>query len=482
MPASKQLKLQHLLWRAGFGPTTETWSRWLALDEKDWWPTLQKGSSLKPDKFDIADDAFHGLSMGVEEFIKVEQAQKSELSKEEKKQLREQNRELIQSLNLIWLDEMVVTRAQLREKMAFFWHGHFASRNLNVLFQQDMLHVIREHALGNFRDLLRGVSKSAAMLAFLNNQQNKKAKPNENFAREVMELFTMGRGNYTETDIKEAARAFTGWGFNLQGEFVFRKNQHDAGSKTVLGKTGNFTGDDVLDILLEKRQTAYFITRKLYRFLVNEEKIPEARVRQLGDRFFDSGYDISALLEEIFTSTWFFDTENIGSKIKSPVELWMGIRRTLPLTLEDPEAQLLLQRALGQVLFHPPNVAGWPGGRTWIDSTSLMLRLRLPHIIAANGALDLSPKSDDDVAMGKNRGGRLQARLALDVDWKPMLAIFSKTPDNELLPVLARFLWQTPQAEPPQAVLQKHTDARSNEQLVKTTTLQLMATPEYQVC
>jgi hypothetical protein len=238
MPVSKQLKLQHLLWRAGFGPTTETWQRWLALDEKDWWPTLQKGSSLKPDKFDIADNAFHGLSMGVEEFIKVEQAKKSELSKEEKKQLREQNRELMQSLNLIWLDEMVVTRAQLREKLAFFWHGHFASRNLNVLFQQDMLHVIREHALGNFRDLLRGVSKSAAMLAFLNNQQNKKAKPNENFAREVMELFTMGRGHYTETDIKEAARAFTGWGFNLQGEFVFRKNQHDAGSKTVLGKNG----------------------------------------------------------------------------------------------------------------------------------------------------------------------------------------------------------------------------------------------------
>ena len=163
-----------------------------------------------------------------------------------------------------------------------------------------------------------------------------------------MELFTMGRGNYTETDIKEAARAFTGWGFNLQGEFVFRKNQHDAGSKTVLGKTGNFTGDDVLDILLEKRQTAYFITRKLYRFLVNEEKIPEARVRQLDDRFFDSGYDITALLQEIFTSTWFFDTENIGSKIKSPVELWTGIRRTLPLTLEDPKPDDLLMARMNR--------------------------------------------------------------------------------------------------------------------------------------
>ncbi|MEQ1746452.1 MAG: DUF1800 domain-containing protein [Saprospiraceae bacterium] len=482
MPTPKQLKLQHLLWRAGFGPTTETWQRWQAVEEKDWWLTLQKSSALKPDKFDIADDAVHGLTMGVGEFIKVEQAKGDEMSKEEKKQLRQENRALLQSLNLIWLDEMVVTRSQVREKLAFFWHGHFASRNLNTLFQQDLLHVIREHALGNFRDLLRGVSKSAAMLAFLNNQQNKKASPNENFAREVMELFTMGRGHYTETDIKEAARAFTGWSFGLNGDFTFRKKQHDTGTKTVLGKTGNFTGDDVLDILLEQRQTARFIARKLYRFLVNEEIVPDDRVRQLGDLFFDSGYDIMALLNAVFTSPWFYETENIGGKIKSPVELWVGIRRTLPLQLDDPEAQLLLQRALGQVLFHPPNVAGWPGGRTWIDSTSLMLRLRLPHIIAANGALDIGSRSDDDVAMGQNRGGRLQARLALDVDWKPLLGIFGGTPDTEILPALARFLWQTPNANPPASVLKNHTDTGTREQLVKTTALQLMATPEYQLC
>src|SRR4030095_7613275 len=142
---------------------------------------------------------------------------------------------------------MVNSRAQLREKMAFFWHGHFACRNLNVFYQQALLDVIRRNALGSFRDMLHEVSKSAAMLNFLNNQQNRKDHPNENFAREVMELFTLGRGNYTEHDIKEAARAFTGWSATLKGEFVFRKFNHDFGTKTVLGKSGDLTGEDVLD-------------------------------------------------------------------------------------------------------------------------------------------------------------------------------------------------------------------------------------------
>ena len=151
--------------------------------------------------------------------------------------------------------------------------------------------------------------------SFLNNQQNKKQHPNENFAREVMELFTLGRGNYTENDIKEAARAFTGWGYNVGGDFVFRKNQHDTGTKTVLGKTGNFDGDDIIDILLEQKQTAIFITKKVYKFFVNEN-IDAEKVEWLGNRFFQSGYNIKNLLEDIFISDWFYAEKNIGTKIK----------------------------------------------------------------------------------------------------------------------------------------------------------------------
>ena len=184
-----------------------------------------------------------------------------------------------------------------------------------------------------------------------------------------MELFTLGRGNYTENDIKEAARAFTGWSSEFKGEFVFRRFQHDYGEKTVLGKTGNFDGDDVLDIFLSQKQTAKFITQKIYKFFVNDN-VDEEKVNWLADRFYQSNYDISKLMEDIFTSDWFYDEKNIGSKIKSPIELMAGIQRMLPMKLENEEALTFLQRALGQILFYPPNVAGWPGGKTWIDSST----------------------------------------------------------------------------------------------------------------
>jgi len=476
-PTDAQRRLKHLLWRAGFGPAVVDWPKTRQRSPQEAWQGLRRLSAEDIGELYVTSDVIRGLFMGAGEFVRVE-----DLTPEERRERREQSRDLMQSLNLMWLEEMVYTQAQLREKTALFWHGHFASRNLNIVFQQDLLHVIRTHALGHFGDLLRAVSKSAAMLAFLNNQQNRKEKPNENFAREVMELFTLGRGHYTEMDIKEAARAFTGWGFNAKGEFVFRQNQHDRGTKTILGHTGRFDGDDVLDILLEQRQTARFIARKMYRFFVNEDFVPEERVQALGDRFYDSGYDIGSLLDDIFTAEWFYDEENMGNQIKSPVVLWVGLRRSLPITLDDPEAQLLLQRALGQVLFHPPNVAGWPGGRSWLDTTSLMLRLRLPHLLAAGGDLDVSPGDDDDIAMGQSRAGRLRRRLTAELHWEPLFQAFAEVPTEELLPTLAHFLWQTPAQEDRLAVVRRHIHTGTREQLLQSATLQLMATPEYQLC
>lgn len=431
-----------------------------------------------PASFDVASGAINGLLMGLGELGKME---RRELSKEEKKQLRKQSREDLQNLNLLWLEDMTHSKAQLREKIAFFWHGHFASRNINILYQQQLLAVIRTNALGNFRDLLREVSKSAAMLAFLNNQQNKKKHPNENFAREVMELFTLGRGHYTETDVKEAARAFTGWGFKLNGEFTLRKFNHDKDDKTVLGKTGNLDGDDVLDILLQKRQTAYFIAQKMYKFLVNESLVPPERIKWLGDRFYDSGYEIMRLLNDIVQSAWFYAPENVGAKIKSPIELLVGIRRVLPMELADPESQLLLQKALSQVLFYPPNVAGWPGGRNWIDSSSLMLRLRIPQLLYANQNLDLRTKADDDQQMGR-AAKRRQQRFAAIIDWQPVMDLFSQSSDEDIIPKLADYLWQASTTSLPLEVLQKNVDSRTREALVQSAMIQLMATPEYQVC
>ena len=194
---------------------------------------------------------------------------------------------------------MTQSNAQLLEKMSLFWHGHFATRTFHILYDQEMLNVIRQNALGNFRQLLIGVSKTASMIQFLNNNQNKKDHPNENFARELMELFTIGRGHYTETDVKESARAFTGWGTTFQGEFNFRPRQHDEGIKTFFGKTGNLSGEDILDIFLDKKKTAVFITKKIYRFFVNE-KPDEEIVNQLSKNFSESGYDIRQLMKKKF--------------------------------------------------------------------------------------------------------------------------------------------------------------------------------------
>src|SRR6188768_869794 len=289
MSLANQLKNQHLMWRAGFGPSVEQLVDLSQVSSKQLYKALQKASTKKPEYIDVADDFLKGLWAGIDEVGRQEKMK--EIKEEDKKKIRQKQRESVKSLNLNWLSVFVNTDAQLREKMAFFWHGHFACRNLNVFYQQGLLDVIRRNALGSFRDMLHEISKSAAMLIFLNNQQNRKDHPNENFAREVMELFTLGRGNYTENDIKEAARAFTGWTATTQGEFIFRANQHDTGSKTVLGTSGALDGNNVLDILLQQKQTAKYITWKIYRFFVTE-KLDDEKVRWLADRFYQSTYDI----------------------------------------------------------------------------------------------------------------------------------------------------------------------------------------------
>jgi uncharacterized protein (DUF1800 family) len=404
-----------------------------------------------------------------------------ELTREQRAEIRKQSREALKDLNLRWLEEMVNSDAQLMEKMAFFWHGHFACREINIYFQQQLLDVIRTNALGNFGDLLRGVSKSAAMLAFLNNQQNRKRQPNENFAREVMELFTMGRGNYTEKDIKEAARAFTGWGFDLSGNFVFRKQFHDEGEKSVLGKTGNFDGDDIIDILLANKQTALYITTKIYRFFVNDTP-DEVIVNTLAGEFYASGYDIRKLMSSIFLSPWFYEEKNRGVIIKSPVQLMSGLRRLLPMRFNNEEVQLLYQRLLGQVLFYPPNVAGWPGGRNWIDSSSLMYRLRLPRLLSTDEQVNARPKDDDDVMMGmadRAKATPRNAKINVEIEWPVFVSAFSKTPRAELLPHIALCL--LPNATLDMQVLGKYINAENRDSYVRTAAIQLMSMPEFQL-
>ena len=486
MSPVNQLKNQHLMWRAGFGPAVEQLADLPEISPKQLYLALQKASSKKPEYIDVADDFLKGLFAGIDEVGRQER--RKEMTEDERKKVQQKQREGVRSLNLNWLNVFINTAAQLREKMAFFWHGHFACRNLNVFYQQGLLDVIRRNALGSFRDMLHEVSKTAAMLNFLNNQQNRKDHPNENFAREVMELFTLGRGNYNENDIKEAARAFTGWSSGLKGEFILRLRQHDYGTKTVLGKTGNFDGDEVLDILLSQKQTAKFITQKIYKFFVNDI-VDDEKVNWLANRFYQSTYDIGKLMEDIFTSDWFYDEKNIGAKIKSPIELLAGMQRMLPMKLENQEALTFLQRALGQMLFYPPNVAGWPGGKTWIDSSSLMLRMRLPQLINDVDEMNVNTKDDDDQMMGrksqvegeKQKGFGKRSIIKANIDWKEYVSHFEKIQKEQLIGSLSSNLLQT-KSNVSAEVIKQYADAGSKESFIKSATLQLMSTPEYQLC
>jgi uncharacterized protein (DUF1800 family) len=489
MSLTEQLKNQHLMWRAGFGPAVEQLGDLSRYSPNQFYKALVKASSKNPVYIDVADDYLKGLVMGIEE---VGRQQKKEIPAADKKRIQQKNREGVRNLNMYWMHEMVNTAAQLREKMAFFWHGHFACRNLNVFYQQGLLGVIRRNALGNFGTLLKEVSQSAAMLNFLNNQQNRKDHPNENFAREVMELFTLGRGNYSENDVKEAARAFTGWGATIKGEFQFRRLQHDFGTKSFLGKTGNFDGGDVLDILLQEKQTARFIAQKVYKFFVNE-KVDTEKVNWLAERFYKNNYDISKLMNDIFTSDWFYEEKNIGSLIKSPVELLVGIQRILPMKLQQEEALMLLQRVLGQLLFYPPNVAGWPGGKSWIDSSSLMMRMRIPRLLNDTDEMNVRPKDDDDQMMGRvdaNKDPKAKAQqimgksnrpIIVDINWNEFVKNFESVPRENLAISISKILLQT-KSGVSMDLIRQYADQTGRENFIKTAAIQVMSTPEYQLC
>ncbi len=275
-----------------------------------------------------------------------------------------------------WGGRMLTTRRPLEEKLTLFWHGHFATgagkvRDARMMLRQNEM--LRANAAGSFRDLLVGILTDPAMLVYLDNGENRKDHPNENFGRELLELFTMGVGNYTEQDIREASRAFTGW-TNDALEFRFDAETHDYGEKTFLGRTGAFDGEDVIDIILEAPVTAEFIAGKLYRFLVRGEIDADTR-RELGGTFRGAGYELRPLLRRMFLSKDFYSSASTATQIKSPVHLVVSTYRKLGLTrLPTIPDFNRLTAGLGQTLFNPPNVAGWAGGRTWITPALLLER------------------------------------------------------------------------------------------------------------
>ncbi|MBS1652607.1 MAG: DUF1800 domain-containing protein [Bacteroidetes bacterium] len=375
----------------------------------------------------------------------------------------------LDDLNLSWIKMLLTTKNVLLEKQTLFWHNHFACRVRNPYFMQELNNTHRKFAFGSFRDLLIEVSKSPAMITYLNNLQNKKEHPNENFAREVMELFTLGRGNYTEQDIKEAARAFTGWSIDKDTqEFIFREKIHDNESKTIFGQTGNFKGEDVINMIISNKKTAYYIARKMYKYYVNE-LVNEKRVNELADFYYQNQYNTGALLKKIISSPWFFDDENIGSNIKSPIEYIVNISRTFNIKFNKENVLINLQRNLGMFLFNPPNVAGWPGGKNFIDSSTLLLRMKLPSLVLNNGIMETDKETDDPDGPGNGKPTE-NKKFETEVVWSKILEEHKELELEQLMQCLLAKM-------PTPSVIQK---IKQNEKInTKEAMIKIVSLPEY---
>jgi len=455
-------KIKHLYGRAGFGLSLKEWER------KQQWSVSQAVDELFK-QAQTASPFSTPAPPDVAGYLQMSEMNKAETRKKERRLV------VLQSVD--WIKRMSSENySPFLERMSLFWHGHFACQSKTSTLAGNQLNTIRTHALGSFRELVLAIAQDPSMIRFLNNQQNRKQKPNENFARELMELFTIGRGNYTENDIKEAARAFTGWSSTPKGKFIFRSGIHDYGRKTFFGKTGRFDGTDIIDIILSKEETARFIVRKIYRYFVNEQ-INERHVHDLAKSFYASDYNIEKLMRKIFLSDWFYDKINRGSKIKSPVDLLAGMLKNLHIEFQNELALAFLQRSLGQSLFNPPNVAGWPGNKSWVDNSTLMIRLNLPAYLLSSKEVNFKLKEEFEA----RKQNKITKRLSAAVDLSPIFKQMKGKSLKEQVDYLSNYLLPAkPQA--PLQLFERITRGQSPEQATKLLLLGIMSLPEYQMC
>ena len=364
--ASPRVRVAHLLRRAGFGSSPVELDRYAALGVSAATSALLDYQATSNQALDAAQAGFDPSATG--------------------------RGAGPVGLQAWWLQRMVQTQRPLEEKMVLFWHGLLTSgldkAGPAPLFDQNQL--FRSLALANFDDLLKAVSKDPAMMLYLDTDTNRKGRPNENYARELMELFTTGIGHYTEDDVRESARAFTGWTLNTSGKD--RRNAtasslvpryHDDGSKTFMGKTGNFTGDDIVEMLVPLRATAERLTARLFGFFAYPNPEPEI-VQHLADLFQKNRYSVRAVMTEILTMDAFYSQKAYRSLVKSPAEFVAQALRGLSGVSPSPAFYqgAAAMAPMGQVLFYPPNVAGWPGGASWINSSTLLNRVNFATALA----------------------------------------------------------------------------------------------------
>ena len=384
------VKAAHLLNRAGFGGRPDEIARVLELGPVkavDWLLDFPDAPVEEQSKTDVPDlSRIEGYPRTFAERRKLLNGKSPEERQMLQQMLNASNREAMSATIGWWLKRMVDGPYPLQEKLTLFWHGHFTTsardeRSAWLMWQQNEL--LRRQGAGNFREFVRQISRDPAMLDYLNNSQNRKKSPNENYARELMELFTLGIGNYTERDIKEAARAFTGWAHDGD-EFIYRAYDHDKDAKTFFGRTGNFDGDDVIEIILQQKACAPYIAERLWTFFAYENPEP-AIVDALGGLIRKNKWSLRPAIRALFTSRAFYSSRAVGTQIKSPIQLVVGTARLLGSGLPETRRLVNALEQMGQVPLMPPNVKGWPGGRHWINTSTLLVRYNTALALVGGG-------------------------------------------------------------------------------------------------
>lgn len=481
----------HLLNRAGFGGSPEEIERLRALGLEDAVSHL-----VDYEKIPDTTPAPEWAKPDPDRALRYRKARKETDPKKRQELIREEQRNQareIVDLKHWWLERMATGPRPFQEKMTLFWHGHFATSFEKVRFPYLMWRqndLFRRNATGNWLELLTATGKDPAMLLWLDQARSRKQHPNENFAREVMELFALGEGHYTEKDITEGARALTGWTYDPRDqEFIERRGLHDEGIKTFLGQTGNLNGDDVLRIIVEQPQAARFITAKIWNFFAGTEPSAELTTA-LADVFRKSGNNFKPVLKAMFHSEEFYADNIIRNQVKSPVQWLVGSVRVLERDLPGPYICLGLTRNLGQDLFQPPNVKGWDGGLSWVTTNNLLARYNEAGILVQGdvnllrntmfgaGVTPLVKNAQKKLVNMQLRDMRLET-----VNVEKILSPEERKDKNKLVAALEKRLLQGKLRPKQEQVLRDYLDGHDslNDKVVLDAIRLMMSTPDYQL-
>lgn len=464
-------KAKHLLNRAGLGHTPKTLNTFSDLSPSEAVDRLVDFEE-QATSFSEPDNLPPRWSFGE---YRTKLKEEEDLSKEQREnkvnEYKNKHKNAIRNLKAWWLKRFHQTNRPLQEKLALFWHGHFATEASvvkNARWNYQLYKVFRTHAAGNVQKLAFEVARSPMMLKYLDNDTNRFQHPNENWARELLELHTLGLGEYTEEDVMEAARAFTGWTIE-DGKFSFYEKWHDNGPKVFLGERGRFDGAEVLKIIFQQRPTAGFLALKTWKYFVREEPEPKL-IRKLAETLWNHDYEMKPMLRQLFRSRYFYSDQVMGEKVKNPVQLIVSLLNLLEVQPNDNGYQFLagMSKHLGQDLFDPPNVSGWDRNSAWINTGTLRYRYNMPEQVLQKSKLGTFDATD----FFDSLPAKSVAETVEQLEHRFLVPSLDRKQKQLLKNTLAPNASGTDSLDPEQ---------HSNDRLQDTLVL-LLSSPEFQVC